>query len=161
MVRVGVLNRCPKRNGTKVRIPKTKTILLIFFLLWASGFAAGALSQRLIVHPGIDLTAMTVERVRAMFTMRSRRWSDGTPVRVFVLPDEDPVHRQFVKKILGVLPYRLRRAWDRAVFSGTGQAPTEVQSEAEIVDRVSTTLGAVGYASDRVGDQRVRIVPVE
>ena len=136
-------------------------MLFMFFLLCAGGFSTGALSQQLIVHPGLDLTAMKAERVRAMFTMRSRRWLDGTPVRVFVLPDQDSLHREFAKKILRVLPYRLRMAWDRAVFSGTGQAPTEVQNEAEILDRVSTTPGAVGYVSDGVGDQPVRFVSVE
>ncbi len=121
----------------------------------------GVLCQQLIVHPGIDQAAMKVGRLRAMFTMRLRKWPDGTPVRVFVLPDKDPVHRAFSKNVLGVLPHRLRRVWDRAVFSGTGQAPTEVRNEAEILDRVSSTPGAVGYVSERAGEQRVRFVPVE
>ena len=117
--------------------------------------------QQLIVHPETNLPAMTTQKVRAIFSMRLRRWSDGTPVRVFVLLDQNQLHQQFTKKILGVLPYRLRRAWDRAVFSGTGQAPTEVRNEEEMLDRISATPGAVGYVSDGVEDDRVLFVPVE
>jgi hypothetical protein len=133
--------------------------LLIFFCL--GGVRADAMAQRLIVHPDIDLAGVRVDAVRAMFMMRLRKWPDGTPVRVFVLSDTDPVHRIFAKKIVGVLPYQLRRAWDRGVFAGTSQAPIEVMSETEMLDRVAATPGAVGYVSDRTGDERVRYIPVD
>ena len=133
--------------------------LLIFLLL--GGVRADAVAQRLIVHPDIDLAEVRADAVRAMFMMRLRKWPDGTPVRVFVLSDTDPVHRIFAKRIVGVLPYQLRRAWDRGVFAGTSQAPIEVTSESEMLDRVATTPGAVGYVSDQMGDKRVRFIPVE
>jgi len=123
--------------------------------------SSAVLAERLIVHPSTDLTTVQTRKVRAVFSMRLRRWPDGTAVRVFVMPDQNPIHQQFSKEILGVLPYRLRRAWDRAVFSGTGQAPTEVRDETEMLDRISATPGAVGYVSEGVEDARVRFVPVE
>jgi hypothetical protein len=45
--------------------------------------------------------------------------------------------------------YVLRRAWDRMVFTGTGFAPTIVRSEAEMIERVRSTPGAIGYVSKR------------
>jgi hypothetical protein len=93
--------------------------------------------------------------------MRLRRWDDGTPVRVFVLSDRDPAHREFSKKLLGVFPHQLRRSWDRTVFSGLGQAPTEVEDEAEMLRRVAETPGAVGYVSGSAEGADVSIVTVE
>lgn len=136
-------------------------ILPLLIFLCFGNVCADALAQRLIVHPDSDLAGVGVDTVRAMFTMRLRRWPDGRPVRVFVLPDVDPTHREFAKKVVGVLPYQLRRAWDRGVFTGTSQAPIEVPNESEMLDRVSTTPGAVGYVPDRTGDKRVRFLPVE
>ncbi len=99
--------------------------------------------------------------MRALFTMRLRLWPDGAPVRVFVLPDQDPTHRSFSREVLNVYSHQLRRAWDRAVFSGTGQAPTEVRDGAEMLKRVAATPGAVGYVGGGVEDERVRFVPVD
>jgi ABC-type phosphate transport system substrate-binding protein len=125
--------------------------------LWAGDCRA----QQVIVNPGVAQERLTADSVRALFTLRLRRWGEGSLVRVFVLPDRHPVHQSFVKKVLGVLPQQLRTAWDRMVFSGTGQAPVEVADEAQMRDWVASTPGAIGYVEDGQGDKRVRVVPVE
>jgi hypothetical protein len=57
---------------------------------------------------------------------------------------------------LQLFPYQLRRAWDRQLFSGTGQAPTVVADEQEMLRRVAATPGAIGYASAVPDDASVR-----
>lgn len=79
-------------------------------------------------------------------TMRLNQWPNGGRIQVFVLPDNHPLHQSASKAILGLYPYQLRRAWDRQLFSGTGPAPTTVATEAELIERVATTPGAIGYA---------------
>lgn len=118
-------------------------------------------SAQLILHPDTKAFEIRREKVRALFTMRLRKWEDGTQVRVFVLPDSHPAHRDFAKRSLGVFSHQLRRAWDRRVFSGTGQAPTEVKNEQEMMERVSRTPGAVGYVSDGAGGEHVLMFQVD
>lgn len=83
--------------------------------------------------------------LRALFGMRLLEWPDGTPVRVFVMDSDSTTHRRFTKEVLQMFPYQLRQAWDRLIFSGTGQAPIEVGSIDEMVQQVIETPGAVGY----------------
>ncbi|WP_022947542.1 hypothetical protein [Methylohalobius crimeensis] len=90
-------------------------------------------------------TNLSSESIREIFFMRQRSWSDGTPIKVFVLPDDNPVHRRFAKEVLGVYPYQLRAAWDRLVYSGTGQTPIQVESIQEMATRLDATSGAIGY----------------
>jgi hypothetical protein len=97
----------------------------------------------------------------AIFSMRLRTWSDGSPATVFVLSDNSPIHADFSKRILDTFPYQLRRAWDRLVFSGTGQAPTEVRSIAEMHDRILSAPGAVGYLPPAMVDNGMKTVRVE
>jgi hypothetical protein len=85
--------------------------------------------------------------VRAIFSVRLREWPDGVPVRVFVLPDGDPLHAAFCREQLGTFPYVLRGSWDRMVYTGTGIAPEVVPNEREMRRRVAMTRGAIGYAS--------------
>ncbi len=77
--------------------------------------------------------------------MRLHAWPDGSAIRVFVLPDDAPLHIAFSKEKLNVFPYQLRSAWDRMVFSGTGQAPETVNSLEEMQAKVANTPGAIGY----------------
>lgn len=85
--------------------------------------------------------------VRAIFSARVREWPDGAPVRVFVLPDSDPLHVEFCRERLGTFPYVLRASWDRLVYTGTGIAPEVVPNEKEMRRRVAMTRGAIGYVS--------------
>ncbi|MGH8473458.1 MAG: hypothetical protein ACREVJ_13600, partial [Gammaproteobacteria bacterium] len=131
------------------------------------------------VNPGAPAgEAIARNTLSAIFGMRLRAWEDGTPIRVYVLPDNHAVHVMFCKQILGVFPHQYRTAWDRLVFSGTGQAPLEVGSEEEmrarvagasgeapvVVDseeemrtRVAGTSGAIGYLSRKMIDESVTL----
>lgn len=100
---------------------------------------------------GIDLPQdyFTREHLREVFFVRVTSWPNGLPIRVFVLPDQNPLHIRFSKEILGVYPYQLRSAWDRMIYSGTGVPPTVVDSEEEMRARLKSTPGAIGYEEKR------------
>lgn len=85
------------------------------------------------------------EQLREIFFLRRTSWPDGTPIHIFVLPDQDPLHIRFTKEVLGVFPYQLRSAWDRMIFTGIGVPPTVVYSMEEMRERVEKTSGAIGY----------------
>ena len=57
----------------------------------------------------------------------------------------DDLHQTVSKERLNVFPYQLRSQWDRLVYSGTGQAPTKVNSVEEMLAKVANTPGAIGY----------------
>jgi hypothetical protein len=77
--------------------------------------------------------------------MHMSQWPDGKPIKVFVLPSDDAVHISFAKGVLHIFPHQLKRSWDVLVYSGSGQAPTEVDSPEEMLKKVSSTPGAIGY----------------
>ncbi|CAG0956419.1 hypothetical protein ANRL3_00579 [Anaerolineae bacterium] len=114
----------------------------------------------IVVNRNVSTNQITHSELQAIFTMRIRAWSDGQPIRVFVLGDNAPEQIEFSKKLLDIFPYQLRRYWDRLVFSGTGQAPIELTSPGEMYNRVASTPGAIGYLpTEHIGNQ-VRIIKV-
>ena len=131
------------------------TALLILF----SCAQAHAQTAQIIVNPSVEAVPLDRERLRAIFTMRVTAWPNGPPIRVFVLPDRDPVSDRFYREQLGMYSYVLRTVWDRMVFTGTGLAPTLVRSEEEMRARVRATPGAIGYVSKNSGalDLRLRL----
>ena len=135
-------------------------LLLITLFLTLSAMPIGH-AVEVVVNRSVQEVAIKRPTAWAIFSMRLRTWSNGAPTSVFVLSDNTPLHAEFTKKILDTFPYQLRRAWDRLVFSGTGQAPTEVNSIEEMYERISSTPGAIGYLpADRI-DRNVRSLKVE
>ncbi len=136
------------------------TVLILSLLITLVCQAGDQTPVVIAVNPAVVTAMMSRNEVRAIFAMRRSTWKDGTPIRVFVLPDDNPVHRYFCKKILKIYPHQLRRIWDRNIFSGIGQTPIEVENLNEMRDRISRTSGAVGYLTEDLVDASVKKVEV-
>lgn len=116
----------------------------------------------IVINTGVYLEInLSRNMLNDIFGMRLKKWEDGSPIKVFVLPDNHPLHIEFSKKILRVFPYQLRNAWDRLVFSGTGEEPIQVSTEQQMRARVGSTPGAIGYLSRSMIDETVKILPFE
>lgn len=117
-------------------------------------------AQELIVNEAVPNARISQNEARLCFTMRLPLWENNLPVKVFVLPDDHPLHRQFAKSILGLFPYQLRQVWDRQIFSGTGQAPVTVATEQEMVEQVASTPGGIGYVKSASAYSQVHTLEV-
>ncbi len=117
-------------------------VAIVFFLFTAFPKVH---AQEVVVHSSVKQESISRNTLRAIFGMRHRKWPDGFPIKVFVLRDDASLHISFSKSILYIFPYQLRRAWDRQVYSGTGQAPNEVESIEEMRKKIADTPGAIGY----------------
>jgi hypothetical protein len=106
---------------------------------------SAALTQEVIVNTEVEITQLDLSTLRAAFGMRLLEWPDGTRVVPFVMEPDSAVHVRFVKTVLQIFPYQLQQAWDRLVFSGTGQAPRVVGTPLEMRRRVAGTPGGIGY----------------
>ena len=140
--------------------PRARSIYGIAALLTCFVFPQVGVGQELIANKDLADKVLSRNEARLFFTLRLQRWGDDQAVKVFVLPDDHPVHREFAKTVLGLFPYQLRRVWDRQLFSGTGQAPIIVSSEQEMLRRVATTPNAIGYVAGAPVDGSVRVLEV-
>jgi ABC-type phosphate transport system substrate-binding protein len=136
-------------------------LLLLLTLLHAVPTALALDDVAVIGHRDLSSEPLSTHSIRAVFAMRQRSWPDGQAVRVFVLPDDDLLHIRFTKAVLGVFPHQLRLAWDRQVFSGSGQAPQRVADEIEMLRRVAATPGAIGYITRGALNEQVRAILVD
>lgn len=136
-------------------------------LFWCTGLICLLVPLSLFAAEPVAATARASEEVldsttlRAIFTLRKRRWSDGRPIRVFVLKDDADIHKQFVKEQLHMFPYQLRQQWNRIIFSGTGVAPQDFDDEASLLDALVSTPDAIGYANPENLPEGVSVIEVQ
>lgn len=120
-----------------------------------------AMALEIIAHRGVPVAKLSLNGARGIFGMRQVKWPDDNLIKVFVLADYHPLHGALCKEKLNLYPYQLRQSWDRQVYSGMAQAPTEVASEAEMLARVAATPGAIGYVSREQGYASIKVLHVE
>ncbi|MGY2463122.1 hypothetical protein [Vreelandella sulfidaeris] len=137
------------------------TLLMAYFLLATAQVIAREPPVLLVANPNVTTHWLNQDTTRAIFAMRQRTWPDGQAVRVFVLDSSDPVHARFTKKQLSVYPHQLQLAWDRMVFSGTGQAPNRVSTQTEMRDRIASTPGALGYLEREYVDDSIQVISMD
>ena len=158
-----------KRSSHLIKILTNVFFNTFSVLLFLAAFSVFAVQKNQIeqqdqvvpvVNANNNQLSISKNVLSGMFKMRLRRWKDGSAVIVFVLPDDNPLHIQFCKQILQVFPHQMRRIWDRAVFSGSGQAPIILENIEEMISKIASTPGAIGYLKSSQLTEDIRILEI-
>ena len=142
---------------------RAATFACVLMLAVLAVLPVDAWASEIIVHPSVQRSTISVRELRAIYGLRLNRWRSGEPIKVFVYSAGNAEHASFCKNILKIFPHQLQAAWDRATFSGTGQAPVKVRSMEEMFQVVSQTPGAIGYVGriESRNDGTVKTIKVE
>lgn len=123
-------------------------VVLIYLVLADSVFADPS-QVEVIVNRQVSIEGVPLRDLRAIYSMKKRYWADDQPITVYVLSNDQPLHRRFSKKRLNVFPNQLESIWYRQVYTGTGSAPETLDSIQEMIRRVASTPGAIGYLDQK------------
>jgi ABC-type phosphate transport system substrate-binding protein len=146
-------------TASSIRVAAKYCFILLVLLIFTP--RAKAEEVVVIANPNVPYKEITANALRGIFGMRLRTWPNGSRITVFVLNDSSSETAYFAKRVLGIFPHQLRVAWDRLVYSGTGQAPFEVPSEAEMRTKIASTTDAIGYLSVEMVDDSVRVLQIK
>lgn len=116
-----------------------------------------------IVEQSVTITDISYEELKAIFTLSVSRWSDGRKITLVILPADHPLQRKFLFEYLGITPSRYNEIIDSKIYSGRAPAPTVLNSEFEIVKKVSKTNGSIGFVGPKIfiGDRNgIKIITV-
>lgn len=101
--------------------------------------------------------SLSIAELVNIYTLNTQRWGDNQKIVFFDLKGTHKIKDDFYK-VLEVSPDDVRRIWLRKQFSGKATPPQALSSEEEIVSKVASIPGAIGYVrSDKV-TKEVRIL---
>ena len=143
-------------------IPKSHflpTALLFGLLPILSVQNAFAANLHVMVNESVMISELNRTDLRQIFTGHRQYWQDGRKISVFVLQDDDVLHKEFCREILHMFPYQLSRLWDQITYSGQGVTPVRVSSYQALIEALESTEGAIGYVekNDIVKLRRVEV----
>lgn len=140
--------------------PSFFLILLSLLLYSTLGWSENTNTVKVLVNRSVPEQTLSINNLRSIFSMRTRSWSDGSAIAVFILKDKQGTHNQFVRQSLRMAPHQLQRSWDRYRYTGTGQTPLELDNEQQMIQRISSTPGAIGYTSQEFQDAQVQPIHI-
>ena len=119
---------------------------LIAFVFWASLVAPGSLghaqapSLYLIGGQGVSLSGGEIKEVY----LGEKVFSDS--VRL-VPVDNTAARAAFLNKVIGMTANKYESIWTKKAFRDALNPPTVLSTDAQVIDFVKKTAGAVGYVS--------------
>ncbi len=131
---------------------------LILTILCVGAWANGALGQVAVVaHKSVPVDSVSKSELLDLYTGETSIWRDGEPVVVFDLKEKGKTRKTFYK-FLGMASSRIKSIWLKRMLSGEADPPESLKSEEELLRKISTTQGAIGFLDRSKPNGTVKIL---
>lgn len=134
---------------------------LLIALLLTIGSALPAWTQAdvvLVVHPENPLQALDSATVKRLYLGQSRRFPDGTSAQFMALPDNHALTQSFFHSVLNMSDSQVKTHWATLVFTGRGQPPGEMQTQAQLIEWLGRTPNGITFVHPLKVDDTVKVV---
>ncbi|MFB6249932.1 MAG: hypothetical protein ABEL97_15330 [Salinibacter sp.] len=129
----------------------------LFTALLLLGFVGASHAQvAVIAHQEVPLDQIDAGTLEDIYLLEQGKWDDGSQIVRFNLETDDAVKTTFFR-YLGQEVSDVKKVWLRKKLSGAAQPPEEVSSD-QIVDKVSSTSGAIGYVPADAATDAVKVI---
>lgn len=131
-------------------------ILIILCVLVFSHEAIGQVA--VIANKSVTVDEIDQTELADLYTGELSTWGDGDPVILFDLKPKTEVKETFYDYI-GKSTSRLKSIWLRRKLSGEGDPPEALETETDVLSRVASTAGSIGFVSFAVAqDSTVKVL---
>jgi ABC-type phosphate transport system substrate-binding protein len=135
-----------------------KTTLMILFLLCVA-MISSASAQTIVANPAVKGSEISKSDLHDIFNGASSTFKDGSHA-VPVTLKGGAVHDEFLKAYVGKTDSGFRAAWRMLVFTGQGSMPKTLDSDAQVIEYVASTPGAIGYIGKGSASDKVKVLAV-
>lgn len=113
----------------------------------------------IISHPSAVVSILSQRELDEFFTLEANKWKDGALVVVFEHKQRS-ASKEIFYHYLGREPREMKKIWMRVILSGEGRAPKTLNSEEEVLRRVSETPSSIGYIRASLVTDDVQVLMV-
>lgn len=103
--------------------------------------------------------SISAGELKSVFLLQKRALQDGSIVTP-VVQKSGATQELFLREYMDCDPEEIHTYYYGLVFTGKGVMPKELHSDAEVVEYVARTRGAIGYVSSAASSKGVKILAV-
>jgi TonB family protein len=139
-------------------IASSQIYLTAGFMLVAA-LTAFAGDVKVIANPSVTASSISIAELRTVFLLQRKTLIEGSPVAP-VIGRNGVTTDAFMKRYLNRDIEEVRTYYQGLVFTGKGAMPKQLNSDAEMVDYVARTKGAIGYVGGSTNTVGVKVLVV-
>jgi ABC-type phosphate transport system substrate-binding protein len=110
-----------------------------------------------IVNKANPISKMTSSLLSDIYLLNNTRWSNGT--KIVVLDCKVNEARESLCNFIGKDNMSLRKRWMQVQLSGEGKAPEVLDDASDVIKKVASNEGAIGYVKlSEVHDSNVKVI---
>lgn len=131
----------------------------MFHILVVMSFLVGTAwaDMVVIVHPSNN-NAIDQAFLKSLYLGKTHTFADGNQAQPLDLPPGDELRETFLRIAVDQKPVQYRRYWSKALFTGAGDPPEEMGSQALVLQAVSENPQAIGYIEAALLNDSVKAV---
>jgi len=133
--------------------------LTLATFIFAAG-TVGAADLKVIANTSVKTSEVSADELKGVFLATKTSLADGSHVEP-VLLKSGATHEAFLKAYLGKTDAALETYYRSLVFTGKGSMPKMLASDADVVEFVAKTKGAIGYISGNTSSTGVKTLEVK
>jgi ABC-type phosphate transport system substrate-binding protein len=118
-------------------------ILFLTLMVLLCGAAWGA-EIKIIANQSVPASSISADELKGIFLATKTSLSDGSHVEP-VLEKEGATHTAFLKTYIGKTSSALETYYRSLVFTGKASMPKTLATDAQVIEYVAKTKGAIGY----------------
>lgn len=139
------MRRCRHPGVTLIVLGIPVLIVLAGILMLSFATEAQNDGVVLIAHTKVPANPLSKTDVQNLFLGKKTK-IEAVSVSIVIL-QEGVTHEQFLKDYLSRTPDQYTKYWKKLIFTGEGKAPKSFAAEAELLQYIEKTEGAIGYVS--------------
>lgn len=134
---------------------KIKILVVIAVIIFSS---VNIYSQvAVIANKSVPDNSVTSAQLTEIFSLNKKNWADGSKIVVFDLKVHEGTSEKFYES-LGKLHADFKKLWMKLQLTGEGTAPAALASEDEVLAKVASTPGAVGFVNSSKANNTVKVL---
>lgn len=113
----------------------------------------------IIVHKdnNVDVTSADILNI---FLGKINSFADGEKALPLVLKRGNPVRKEFITKVLSRSEAQYKAYWSRLIFTGRATPPIELNSNSDVINKVSGNRNAIAFIDASDVSDHIRVVQV-
>ena len=135
-------------------------IVIVSILAVPSFVGAQDAELKIIGNAGTTPDSISKSDIARVFLKKKTKWPDGRPAIPVGQTRAPELRTEFSNEILGMSLDMVESHWQAQVFSGRGTPPKVLNGDADVVDYVRRTPGAVGYVSAAADTSSVTVLKI-
>ncbi len=134
-------------------------LLLCGLLLFVIGQAQAVADVAVIANKSLGVDSISAKEAKKIWLSKTKSMG-GTTLKLADLPPGNGARNHFYSKVVKKSESKLKAYWAKIAFSGKGTPPKTFAADAEVVNWVAATPGAVGYVDSGATDGSVKVLMI-